>query len=113
MARVLVLLALIAMSSAIPFSGADIASTVIQTNSSEDMNSPSWLNSAAYGLLCYDVLAMAILCWLWWGGYLKWMTEQPAQRVQRREVDRWGMQRDERLGRQALIESEMRRMGMI
>jgi hypothetical protein len=112
MASILVLLALIAMSYALPLTDADITTEAAQTNSVGDMPSPSWLNSVTYGLLCYDMIAMGILCFLWWSGHLKWMKEREPM-VQRQEIDMWGMQRGERPGRQTLIEGEMRRMGMI
>lgn len=80
--------------------------TAVPSYSLNDMIPELWLNAATYSLLCYDAIAIGLLCWLWLCGHLGWMKEDMRAVRVVREVG-------PRRGRQTLIEGEMRRLGMI
>lgn len=73
------------------------------------MQVPPWLHAVTFPLLCYDALAMAVLCWLLLSGRLWWLRAQQRDGGQH---EGWTRERGERHGDGA-VEREMRRMGMI
>tara|TARA_R110002003_G_scaffold433_15_gene19816 strand:+ start:6191 stop:6514 length:324 start_codon:yes stop_codon:yes gene_type:complete len=77
-------------------------------------NSPTWLGTVTFTLLCYDVFAAMIFCWLWVCGYLAWMKHRPmGQEIEGVEMGDMGGRRGASRGRQTLMESELRRLGMV
>lgn len=109
----ILLLLLATTIHALPLTSADKPSQTTQSYSLNDMIPSIWLNAATYSLLCYDAVAVGLLCWLWLCGHLVWMKEGTRTGYERgiemREIE-WAGQRR---GRQTLIEGEMRRLGMI
>jgi hypothetical protein len=83
--------------------------------------SEAWVTPVGGLLLCYDILNIMLLLWIWISGYRidNWRLRRPVRRVDvarvqetyeamvERERRRVGM-----LVRHELVESEMRRLGM-
>jgi hypothetical protein len=74
------------------------------------MKSPAWLNAMTFTLVCYDVVAGLLFCWMWVRGHLGWIARDRARDSETMEMQRLRGQRGER---PTLMEEEMRRLGMV
>lgn len=75
---------------------------------------PPWFTAASFTLVFYDIIACAVLVWLGVYGYLGWMRGGREDRRREMEMVRedggdWARRRR----REAEVEAEMRRLGMI
>jgi hypothetical protein len=117
----IIFFALIVTTTAQPILSDDITSQATQTSVSEPTSPPTWLHSATISLICYDVIAVGAFIWLWVCRYLAWSKRIEGEREERevqmvREMRRERRAREARTrtrGRHTLVESEMRRMGML
>jgi hypothetical protein len=110
MPLLILLLALVVVTHALPLQAVDITSRAIQSPFLSDVKSLAWLNTVTFSLICYDVLVGALFCWMWVWGYLRWMARGGAREMETAEMQR---QRERRRGRHTLMEGEMRKLGMI
>jgi hypothetical protein len=103
MSLITILIALITITNAVP----------IPATTFENTRPPTWLHSATIVLVCYDVVAVGAFLWLWVCGYLVWSKREERMR-QDREFEMVQVRSGRRpRGRHTLIESEMRRLGML
>lgn len=71
--------------------------TYVETPETEiSMKTPSWLNAVTYPLICYDVVIVAVLCWLWVFGHLWWLRDRGEERMERRRQRGSGLEREMR-----------------
>ena len=78
---------------------------------------PKWLGPATFALVFYDALTMCAFLWLWLTGHFWWLScfggeRGEEERLLRDVLARGGVLRRAR-AREAGMEREMRRMGMV
>jgi hypothetical protein len=77
------------------------------------------MTQAGWALVCYDVIAVVMVLWLWVHGYVVWIWD--CGHAERRDETLWWAQREgddggvglEALVRDGLVENEMRRLGLV
>ncbi|KAF2822738.1 hypothetical protein CC86DRAFT_409523 [Ophiobolus disseminans] len=99
----LVLVSLVVVN-ALPLQTGHFASKVTEPATINDMETPAWLHAVTFPLICYDLVIMAVLCWLWLFGHLRWMRGTAGQGA---------TEGPERAGRHTQMERDMRRAGLI
>ena len=98
---------------------ATVTSTTASTFEHNPTKWPPWLNQAAWALVCYDFFAAVLVLWMWFHGFVLGIWDRRSiARVGRRDgAPLWGQRNGEArldiLVRGALVEDEMRRLGMV
>jgi len=108
--HLITILLLVVTARAIPLQNDYFTSKAAEPAIENDMKSPTWLHAVTFPLLCYDVVIIVVLCWLWLFGHLAWMNR--IENVRRSAGMEMEMQ-ERGGGRQRRMEREMRRAGMI
>jgi hypothetical protein len=106
MMHLVTFLTLIITTAALPLQNTDLTP---KPAANPTIQAPPWLHAVTFPLICYDVVIIAVLCWMWASGQLAWLS---------RPVEQWrGRQSAVRAagGRRGTreMEREMRRVGMI
>jgi hypothetical protein len=105
----LITFALLAITThALPLQNSHTTAKAAENTPRNIMHAPPWLHAVTFPLICYDIVIVAVLCWLWASGHLEWLgrpVEGRRSGVRVRGVRHRSRDLD--------MEREMRRVGLI